>query len=357
MNKKRILIIGALPPPPGGMETVMKDMCSLNMKHYELIPFNVAKTKLIKSNIVFNTANFMYRCVKLIATLAHKRPELVHIHISSNIGFWQRATYAKITHLMRSPYILHMHGGEFKEFYEKSTPSKKKIIHTALNQAKAIIVLSAGWKKYFESIQKDSKYYVLPNSINMKAIEKYTLKKDKSSKFKVLFVGRVERKKGIYELLEAISKSRIPNLELDIIGPVMETKSDIDAYVKKLKIEKKVRFHGAIVSDDRLKYFSQSDVFILPSYWEAFPISILEGMAFGLPIIATAVGAIPEVVKKENGIIIPPKNVNAIVKALQDIKSNSKKISYSSNNKQKVKNNYTTQKFQKNLESIYEQLN
>jgi len=114
---------------------------------------------------------------------------------------------------------------------------------------------------------------------------------------------------------------------------------------------------GMILGDSRFKHFADSDIFVLPSYSEGLPLSILEAMAFGLPIIATDVGAISEVVKSKNGILIRPKDAEGLKKAIQKILDSPKRDEYMKNNIQVIKENYTKQIMKRDLTRIYESFN
>ena len=88
-----------------------------------------------------------------------------------------------------------------------------------------------------------------------------------------------------------------------IVGPY-EDKEKFFKEVDRLKVRDKCEFVGEVIGKERFKYFASADLFVLPSYSEGLPVAIIEAMSFGLPIISTRVGAIPEVVKPENGILL-----------------------------------------------------
>lgn len=350
---KKILVIGALPPPTGGMTTVMEQMSSLKFKNYDIIIFNVAKNKIIKSNIVFNVINFIYRCIKLFLVLVIYNPYIVHIHMSSYKDFSQKRVFHKICKLLNKKTILHIHGGAFIDFYNTSN-NKKSIVNT-LNSADLLIVLSDYWKDFFKKLCPDKKIVVLPNAVDMKISNKYSKISKNDKTYNVLFVGRLEKQKGIFDLIKAFNMIKDDNIKLLLMGPFMNNEKEIKDLIKKLNISDKIVFLGNINSDERFKYFASADVFVLPSYFEGLPVAILEAMSFGLPVISTNVGAIPEVVKKDNGILIKPGDVKALKNAILKIKNNTK-IDYKKNNIEKIKKNYTLDIFKKKLEEVYEKI-
>jgi glycosyltransferase involved in cell wall biosynthesis len=351
MNTK-ILVIGTLPPPAGGMETIMEQMTHLKVEHYTIIPFNVAKNKLIKSNIIFNSINFMYRCIKLFITILIKKPSLIHIHTTVERDFWQKAIFFKIAQVLKIKTILHLHGGAFPKFYQ--TSNNKKTIINILQSANGLIVLTNRWKEFYQQIKANKNIHVINNAIDLKSLKKYYKYKQKSKQLKLLFVGRISKPKGIYELLEAIKMLKKENIHLNIMGAFNNNEMEIKKLCQKYSIEDKVTFLGVIQGNDRFKHFANSDIFILPSHWEGLPFSILEAMAFGMPIIATKVGAIPELIKKDNGILIPIKNSSEIHKKILFFIKRPKIIkTISKRNKQTMKQ-YDILNFQNRLIKVYD---
>jgi len=97
-----------------------------------------------------------------------------------------------------------------------------------------------------------------------------------------------------------------------------DSKGEIPRLARTLGVEQNVRFLGYLPEPGEI--LSISDAFILPSYWEGCPTSLLEAMAFGIPCVAANVGGIPEIIKNgENGLLVPPKDASALAQALQSL--------------------------------------
>lgn len=347
---KKNLVIGPMSPPTGGMETVMEQMKSFNLKTHKLYFFNTNKSKLIKSFFLFNILNFFFRCVKLYFLLLTNKFKIVHIHTASRKSFWQNAIFFQISKLFNNKTILHIHGAEFKEFYEES--KRKNYITGILNKADALIVLSDNWRSYYTKICANKNIYVVNNAIEKIDFKKYKRTYPKN-KFVVLFLSSICKRKGAYDLLKVIKSVDNKNITFVFVGPY-EDKKKFFSEVKKLKIAKKCEFKGEIMGNKRFEYFASADLFILPSYAEGLPVTILEAMSFGIPIVSTTVGAIPEVITKNNGILVKPGKINDLKKAILDIKTNKNKIKYKENNIQKINQEYTFEIFKKRISEIYD---
>lgn len=348
--KKKIVVIGPMPPPTGGMQTVMEQMMNSDMKGFELIPFNVSKNTIIKSNIIFNSINFIYRCIKLLLYIATYSPDIIHIHVAADKDFIQKDIFHKLCKIMHRKTILHMHGSGFKTWFAGLNKKQKVKVKQSLSKADSLIVLSDSWKKYYYSISNNKKIFVINNAIEDIDFKKYKRIYPKNE-FIVLFLSNICKRKGAYDLLKAIKSIDEKAIKFVFVGPY-EDKEKLFKEVNKLKINDKCRFVGEIIGKERFKYFASADMFVLPSYAEGLPVAILEAMSFGLPIISTNVGAIPEVIEGENGILIRPGDIAELKKAILMI-TKEDKIKYKINNKKKINDKYTQKIFKSKLREAY----
>lgn len=141
------------------------------------------------------------------------------------------------------------------------------------------------------------------------------------SQFRLLFVGTCYPRKGLTYLLEAISllKDRY-NVRLDIIGDTEHDpkySSQLLRIVQERSLQDRVIFHGWVPQEMLWDFYAKADGFVLPSVWEGYGIVLLEALAFGLPIVATKAGAIPELIShRENGLLVPPADSSALAEAI-----------------------------------------
>lgn len=154
----------------------------------------------------------------------------------------------------------------------------------------------------------------------------------RSDSYRLLFVGRLEKRKGLDELIEALSKILSSNTKItvDLVG--LDTHQapggiSYEEYVSKIvpqQVRSRVRLHG-FVDDNELKdLYRQCDLFIAPSRYESFGIIFLEAMGYGKPVIGTKVGGIPEIINNQVGRVVSPNNPKEIQKAVEEIFSNEK---------------------------------
>jgi glycosyltransferase involved in cell wall biosynthesis len=129
-------------------------------------------------------------------------------------------------------------------------------------------------------------------------------------------MGRLEEQKGYADLLIALSRilPEAADLNLIIIGDGSK-RIEIEAQVRSLGLEKAVRFLGT--RHDVPFLLRAMDLFVMPSRWEGIPLTLLEAMAAGLPVVSTRVGRAGEIIEPGvNGLLVPPKDPNALAEAL-----------------------------------------
>jgi glycosyltransferase involved in cell wall biosynthesis len=135
-------------------------------------------------------------------------------------------------------------------------------------------------------------------------------------------IGMVKGTKDLIEAVEALDPGQCP-VELELVGDPLpgEDEARLAAEVKALSGPgKEIRLIPAVSGRDKLACFERAAVFVFPSHHEGMPMSVLEAMASGLPVVATAVGGVPELIKDgENGLLVPPRAPKALALALEKL--------------------------------------
>lgn len=133
----------------------------------------------------------------------------------------------------------------------------------------------------------------------------------------LLFMGSIDRRKGILDLLKAVKKSKNDKIRLTVCGKV--TEEAVGKEFNELKEDEKIKFLGYTTGEEKMSLLMKSDVLVLPSYGEGMPIVIMEGLAAGNMIISTRVGAVPEIISSSNGVLIKPGDIDGLIEILDSL--------------------------------------
>ena len=251
---------------------------------------------------------------------------------------------------------IHLHFGRTPELFSLKNSEYYRLIKV-LDLASVIITMD---KKTYDCLIQNgySNVKYLPNPISDNLIS--TIEKQNDNiriPRQLLFVGHVYKTKGVYELVEACK--RIKDIDLRIVGKYTDdVKYDLIKIAGE-KSDKWLHFIGEVEHKAVIEEFLHSDIFVFPSYTEGFPNVILEAMFCKIPIIASNVGAIPEMLNEGNiecGLLIEPQNTeqlyNAIINLLND---ESLKLRISNNAYTRLINTYTMSIIWKQLTSIWKE--
>ena len=261
-----------------------------------------------------------------------------------------------IKKLLTKPVVVSPRG---TDIYLSSNLYKKTFIKFILKNSDCILAQTNNQKIEIEKYSKND-IIIIPNGIDS---TEYNFNKTdmrlemgfKSDDYLIIFIGRLHKVKGVEYLINAmklIENSKIDNLKLLIIGDGTE-KRKLKQLSNELKLDN-ISFLGSISQKEIPRYLISSDIFVLPSLSEGFPVSIMEAFASGLPIIVSNVGGIPEIVEnKVNGFIVEPKNSNQIANKINDlINDENMRIKISHNNKKKAVE-FSWEKIIKRIEKAY----
>ncbi len=308
---RKILYVGMdYKVPRGGIASV------LNTYSTFISPFKFVRTAASELNTIqkvwYAVSGYTLLLWKLIID---KNIEIVHIHSASGTSFWRKSYAIKIAKFFKKKVIFHCHGGGFKEF-RLSAPDK---VDNILSKVDSVVCLSGEWKDYFQNI--GCKYVVsIKNVISEPKIENI----EKGDVVHFLFLGLICDNKGIFDILNAIAdhKYELENRIILHVGGNGQTDRLLST-IKDLDIGSLVKFEGWVDKEKKQYLLNLADVYILPSFIEGVPISILEAESYHKPVITTNVGGIPSIVKNyESGLFITPGNSEEIFHAIKTMVDN-----------------------------------
>lgn len=238
-------------------------------------------------------------------------PDLIHAHFSYPDGYGMM----KLAKKWKVPLVISALGTiERKVAYEGSYTSRQII--EAMNFADKILSVSEDLKLHIVNLGIDEeKVHVVPNGVDIEefkpagkahARKLLNLPQEKNI---VLFVGALRKIKGVDYLIEAAKDFVNTNTDLFMVGRDDGLRKSLEKRAQELKIADHIRFTGPVNHEDVPLWISASDILVLPSLSEGRPNVVLEALACEVPVVATDVGGIPELmVDGETGYLVPAKN-------------------------------------------------
>lgn len=328
MKNYSVILVSPFPPPYGGIASYSENLYNgLIEKNIDVTIYDTSRFDHLrlynpdkKRNYfrIFNPLNFLFILALFvdyfyfISRIIFKRNLIVHIHTSSFFGWWRSVIYAIISKLLRKKTIFHVHNAIDRFYVEESGVLGKLLIKTSLRIPDSIISLSHGIKTLLADITKKP-IKPIYNGID---INQFRPTKKYIKPYKILFAGFVGPQKGVPDLLKALKKTMLDSNDIHLTVMGVGDLLDMKELVNSLEISDMVTFTGRVSEREKTKLFNSHHIFALPSYGEGQPISILEGMASQMAILSTNVGSIPEIIKKENGILVDPGDIEELSKAI-----------------------------------------
>ncbi len=163
---------------------------------------------------------------------------------------------------------------------------------------------------------------VIPNGVDPEDFLPARVPRPTSASLTMLYVGRIDPDhKGLSDLLRGLAEMKErKNVTLRIVGEDWGGGNALQSLARKLHIDHRVLWTGGVPPDALRREYALADLFVLPSHLEPFGIVLLEAMAAGLPVVATSVGGIPEVVQGGlTGLLVPPRDPSALARALDTL--------------------------------------
>lgn len=343
--KEKILFIGPYPPPFSGPEISMKEFLDSNIIQNNF-RITFLKTNFRKDNV--NKAkfgsemilNFFIYFWRLFVTLIKIRPKMAYYPVTpTQIGWVGRDAFTIILcKLLGTKVLIHMRGSHFKLNFQNFSSIAKWLTGFSLKMVNAVIVQAEYLKDMFQPYIKEEDHLVLYQSIDTGYYNNENI--NKVIEGKILFLGHLTKAKGYTDLLKVIPSvvEDIPKANFYFAGNIRkgergvfydqtngkkityEDPFEAEAIIKNSKYGNNYHYLGLISGDEKLKHFSEADIFILPSYSEGFSRALLEAMAMGKPLVYTPVGAHKEVlVNGENGIMVYPGKTEDLAAAIKKI--------------------------------------
>ena len=345
---KKPLLIGAMPPPWHGQSVAFKLLVDgyVNSRDaFTLVdlaqgPRTRDKIGTLSAWRAFEYVFILFRAFRAI--LFGGGGPVYLTAAQSRQGFLRDVVMIWCARLRACRIVAHIHGGNYGDFYKGCGPAFRWLVRKTLRQVDCIVLLSEELRPMmdFDPVLA-SRLSVVPNSAPFRFEAHHRAKTIVAgAPIRVLYMSNLVESKGYFALLQAadylVNEKGRKDFRFDFCGAFLKNDADdvgvtsveqararFEAFVRDKGLKDYVRYHGVTTGDAKDKVFADSHLFVLPTRYnnEGQPISIIEALAYGMPVLSTRYRAIPDmVIDGETGLFVradDPRDIGeAILRAV-----------------------------------------
>lgn len=342
----QVLVIGTDKNGKGGIATVIH-MQSALMKPFHYICSHRFDTRFKQLWLTCGAYT------KFLWTVAKKNIKIVHIHTASYRSFYIAAFFVLVGKLFGKIVILQLHGGEFFEFARQHVKS----VYFICNKVDVLLGVSMFVERKLQAMHLKGRVQLLYNPIVLPPADK-VVSHQKKAKVSITFMGSIDENKGIFKVLEVLKNDKsyyASKCDVNIAG-IGDT-DRLHALIQQYGIETFVKYVGWVDEVAKEHLLATTDIYIQPSCYESLGIAIIEAMSYGIPVVATRVGGIPELIEHGvNGFLFDYndfKQIDVFLKLL--IKEDRLRAEFGYKARSKSEK-FAVPAFEEKLETIYQQI-
>ena len=328
----RVLHVAMLPPPIGGMTTYFKGLIESNVS--EAFAPLIVRSDIVNKyryrglkRVIMNALNVPVLAGAVMIKLIQYRPAIVHIQSNSGAGYFEKTLIAMLSRLFSSIVLMHMHGGGFRNYYQRSNRIKRWFIRRCIALNHYIVAPSKAMRETFLLIGvSPERVKLLENAVKVPDESVWDHRSSGqegdglAGDVTVLFFNSITRAKGIFEFVEAAGRicRELPKVTVRIAGLESPDSVLVRKQIAESCAHERIHFIGPVSEEEKEAELRRADIYVLPSYIEDLPYGLLDAMALGLPCIATAVGGVPSLIEDgRTGLLIPPRDAAMLAEALR----------------------------------------
>jgi len=343
-----VLIVGDFPPAThtgiSMVNALVRDILIEHGRAVNIIDESAWIYKGVKRAIHYLIGSHL----SLIKFLLSSKTKYVYLNIPLSVAGQHRLLISCIIVKMFSPrsnLIGHIHRGDIKDWANK--PFNRFILKLNLNFFSSVVILSRKFEVDFNNISPRTKSIVIPNT---SLLEGLTRKPEDAFNYNFICVSNIIKTKGLGDLVSAFSDNRLKDYYLTVVGNIYE----LDFY-NELNIKKSpnIKFITKTNRQNVAELLSNSDCIILSSWNEGQPLAVLEAMSLGIPIIATNVGDIPNMVGEDYPFLYEPHNISMLIDRIILFASFERKKELSDRLLFRYNSNYSRKVFTKNILELF----
>ena len=335
--KLRVLLAGHLPPPVGGIGTYCLALLESSLPARVNLRFaqTSSQRRSFSSSGRLSLANVTATgqdLLRFAAALIGHRPHVTHISTTFGWSFLKHSLCVLLARAAGSRVLLQAHCS-FPVLYADRPAWWQWYVRRILHLTDGLLVLSQEWLA-ISAVLPNTPIYYLPNAVDLTRYQslahEHLSREQHNSHLNVLYLGYLGKAKGSIDLIDtaALLAADADCPSFNLVGDELASgeRQSLCRMVTAKGLQDIVTIRTPVYGQDKLACFRAADVFVMPSHHEGMPMAVLEAMACALPVVATSVGGLPDLVEDgSNGFLVEPENPGGMAAALRTLVRDSEK--------------------------------
>lgn len=326
--KPKVLFVGAFQKTAkdgsyGGQMFACDSLVNSRLgKRVDWVLLDTTATTNRKRSFMERASKAFLRLVKFFWILLSQKVDIVLVFTSYGFSFREKGTMILIAKFFDKKTVLAPRSGLIKNDVETSA-SMRRFVQRIVRKTDRVVCQGPSWKTYYSKLSGSEdmhKFPVIHNWLDTDIYLKTPHKKEGKVPTRIVYLGWINRNKGIFDLLDAIKLLKDEGVQgfiVDVAGNGDALNEAIE-YAKEKGLDEIVDFKNWVMGEKKIDLLCSGDLFILTSYREGYPNSLLEAMLCGLPPVTTNVGAIPDFIEDgKNGYLYTPGDVQVLKKHIR----------------------------------------
>lgn len=318
-SRRRVLLVGKGAPDRGGIPTFLETLRRGELaRTHELTFLNVAHSSTPQGGQA-TVANLRRTAKDFLSVLrAAGGQDVVHVHsaMTPAVTVLRASLLGAAGRMRGARVVIHAHGGNIETWL--TTRRRRLLLRTAMGPADRVVAVWSAGERALRTALPPAKVRLIDNGV---VLDDFSPAAPSSRTPRILYVGLLTERKGVLDLIDAsrlLAERGVPH-ELWLVGGTPDEGPTAEVPVRAAATGV-ARLLGARAPHEMAAMYREADVFCLPSWWEAMPLSVLEAMATGLPVVATDVGDVSRMlVSGETGYVVAVRSPAALADALEPL--------------------------------------